>query len=268
MPSSAIWPAGLDETTQRQLILRAVKQCAPDRIDEFRAKQLTFNDLDRELRENGWVAAIFCWLLLPVLALIEVSLLLRLRNTVASNAKIWLDNPDPECEMWTCVAAVRSTLKRVPRRARPAARPIHAELKRVEKHWADLDKRLATIDQALGALSGSGLPAKREALVAQIAAETDDTTRGTLERSLIAVEGQLATRETLDTWRRRLRSAQSECLEGLARLSSHLALLAASDHAIAAPPMAQVTENLQSINLNLSSMQEASEEVMTLQARG
>jgi hypothetical protein len=85
---------------------------------------------------------------------------------------------------------------------------------------------------------------------------------------LNAVEGQLATRETLETWRRRLQSAQSECLDSLARLSSHLALLAASDHAIAAPPLTQATENLQSINLNLSALQEASEEVMTLQARG
>src|SRR5688500_7618604 len=106
MPSSAIWPAGLDETIQRQLILRAVKVCAPDRIGEFRGKLLCFDDLDRELRENGWVAAIFCWALLPLLALIEVSLLYRLRSTVATNWQAWLSSPDPECEMWTCVATV------------------------------------------------------------------------------------------------------------------------------------------------------------------
>lgn len=268
MSTRAIWPTGLDETTQRRLILRAVKLLAPDRVGEFRGKLLRFDDLDRELRENSWVIAIFCWALFPLLALIDVSLLLRIRSAVASNWQVWEVSPDAECEMWISVGTVRETLKGLPRRSRAAAKPIHAELKRVEKHWADLGKRLATIEQALGSLTETGLVTKRQDLVARIGAEPDETTRGALTRSLNAVEGQLATRETLETWRRRLQSAQSECLDSLARLSSHLALLAASDHAITAPPLTQATENLQSINLNLSALQEASEEIMTLQARG
>jgi len=268
MSARTIWPAGLDEATQRRLIFRAVKQCAPDRIAEFRGKLLAFNDLDREVRENAWVIAIFCWALFPLLALGDVALLLRIRSAVAANSEAWLADPDADCEMWGFVATVRRTLKGLPRRSRGAAKPIHGELKRVEKHWDDLTKRLTTIEQALGAMPEPGLVTKQRDLSERIAGEADETTRSALSRSLAAVESQLATRAMLETWRRRLRSAQSECLESLARMSSHLALLAASDAAISAPPLAQATENLQSINLNLSSIEEASEEILQLGARG
>jgi hypothetical protein len=257
------FPPGVDEPAQRRLILRAAKECAPDRVGDFRKHAFTFPGFDAHLREQAWAVALLFWMIFPLFCVTEIALLWRIRRAVSDNWEVWAAERDPDCEMWALEGEIRRCLKQLPRSCKKQARQIDQELKRVALHWSDFARKLEIVNGALSSAPQGMLETRQQELEQRVREESDAVSRASLERSLAAVNGQLHAGEKLRVWRTRLDAARSECIDRLAQMRSQLAL------SVTTSELGQIGEgaaSLEALNRHLGATQDAAEEVLQLRA--
>lgn len=255
----------LNDESQRRLVLRAAKECAPELFKRLRVSQPTFAELDKQLRETVLAGLIFVWtLFIPVAACLELVPLWRLRRAIGRNWSAWLVESDPEVAQLLVEGAIRRVLRGLPRSRRREARGVGRELERISRHWSDFHQKLTLLRGMLHAAPEAELAAGHTELARRIAEEPDGMTRASLSRQLQAIEGQQQARRELLAWQTRLEAAQGECTQSLLHLRSRLTLLAASGGAPELAAVGEATADLQAVNASLSASQAATEEVLRL----
>jgi hypothetical protein len=255
----------LNEESQRRLVLRAAKECAPEVFKRLRLSQPTFTELDKQMRETVLAGLLFVWtLFIPFAACLELVPLWRIRRAIGRNWSVWLVEADPEVAQLIVEGAIRRVLRDLPRSRRREARGVWRELDRISRHWNDFHRKLTLLRGVLYAAPEEELEASRREMALRIAEEPDAMTRASLGRQLQAIEGQQQARHELLAWQARLEAAQGECTQSLLHLRSRLTLLAASGGATELAAVGEATADLQAVNANLSAAQAAAEEVLRL----
>lgn len=258
----------LDEETQRRLVLQAAKVCGEDTFKDLQKRQPTVAKLDSDIHTDFWLSAMLCWTFwAPIFCLWEAHSLWKVRRLLRKDWKDLLAQTDRECAHLVLAGDIRRILDRLPRSQRRQKREIAREIERVSRHWSDLNVRIGRLDGTLRALpSVEVLENQQDALAARIAQETDPMVLASLHNQIQALEGQRQARRDLEVWRVRLEASQQECTQSLLHLRSRLTLLLAAGEASENVAIAEATATLQQINTNLTSAQEAAEEVLRMGA--
>ena len=259
------YPAIADPTEQRRLVLRAVRECAPDEWKEACREQFTFEEVDGKLREYLWFVVFLCWFLFPLLAFAEIVPWWRVRRALIRNHRQWLAESDPLVTQIVLEGDVRRVFKALPRKHRNQLKSVIKELDEVHRHWDDFHMKLQVVYSQLHSDS-SALMARRNDLAARISLEKDPVTLGSLERQLRSLDGEMEARAGLETWRNRLEAGREECTQGLLHLKSRLALLTASGPGMQSIPIEEAATELHAFNARLAQTQAATEEVLRLGA--
>jgi hypothetical protein len=256
----------LDAESQQRLVLRAARECDPDRVRSFRARQTTIVELDKEMKDELIAIGLFFWLVFPLFALIDVVPRCRMRSAMNQNWHQWCEPSDPQIEQWVLVGSVRRVLKSLPRSAWRQSRAVSGELDRIDRHWEQYRQVLGNLDAAMRATDEQRLAERLAALEERIEQETDESTLLSLQRQVHAIQGQQETLQGLVLTRNRLQASLDECVETLQHLRSRLALQAAADSTRQLAAINDAATQLREINEGLASRQAAAQQVLRLRA--
>lgn len=226
----------------------------------------TASYLDAGKNLFGFIAACMIFagppLVLGGLALAHAKALGRRLKSAVLPAAVF----DPDAQFRLLETEVRRMLGRLRGPYRAQAGELAAEVSQIHARWEEASRRLAALSRDLPASDEERLQTRHVELVAEIAAEDDEVTRGALRQQLAAVEGQLAAGQCLATAKERLTAAREASMETLLHLRTELAVHLANAGGQPAETLREATHQLQSLNTTLSAAREATEEVLRLGA--
>jgi hypothetical protein len=231
----------------------------------MKKKQPTLAELDTELREMFWAGVLLVWtFIVPILLALGSSASVRVRNIAWANWRQWLTQVDPECAMLVIEGDIRRILRKLPRQHRKQSREVSRELERVMSYWGDLNEKSEMLSRSFPNTSEAELNHRQIDLVERINREDDMIVLASLQRQLQAIEGQRDALRNLVVWRARLETAREECRQILLHLRSQLMLMIAAGNSLENATFVEAATTLQQLNANLSSTQDAVEEVLRI----